>query len=156
MSKKTSTNQLEVNDARVISFFSKDALSTLENQLHLPDGRPRYSDEILLAFEDILLKRISDKEKDIDRKQKNLLDKLLDKKSNKSYEDGDIGAEITQDEKIIDSDKKVLKEMRNALSRARHKTYGICWGTNRLIPLEQLLANPIAKFLTMNNIRCTG
>lgn len=155
-SKNTLPNHLEVIDPRVINFFSQDALSTLNQELFLPDTRPRYSDEILLAFKDLLEKRIADKEKDISRKQKDLTDKLLDKKSNKSYEDGDIGAEVAQDEKILDSDKKVLREMKLALSRISYKTFGICWHTGKLISLEQLLANPVSKFITLNNMRCAG
>lgn len=153
MSNKKHVNKLEVKDVRVINFFSKDALGTLSNNLQLPDGRPRYSDEILSAFEDLLEKRISDKEKDISRKEKDIKDKLILMAGNKPYEDNDIGHEIFQEEKILQKDIKVLKELRMALSRAKYKTLGICWESNILIPLEQLLANPIAKYLTMNNMR---
>ncbi|MCA9352092.1 hypothetical protein KC866_01760 [Patescibacteria group bacterium] len=154
--KKADPASIEVHDPKVISFFSKEALATLSNELILYDGRPRYSDEILKAFEDLLEKRIQDKESDIKRKKDDLKELRYSLIGKKPFEDYDHAHDINQAEKVLVADEKVLKELRFALSRAKHKTFGICFNLRMLIPLEQLLANPISKYLVVHNQRCVG
>jgi len=159
MSLEKTTNQaknLEVIDPKTINFFSEKAIKTLEQNLVLDDGRPRYSDEILLAFKDLLEKRIQDKKIDIKRKEKDINERLADVSNKKVYEDNDTGHAILTDQKVLASDKKAFEKLTFALNRVINKNYGICFATAKLIPLDQLLANPIAKNRTINSMRLTA
>ena len=47
---------------------------------------------------------------------------------------------------LMDSERKLLKEIDEALERIEKKTYGICLGTGDLIPIARLEAQPWAKY----------
>ena len=47
---------------------------------------------------------------------------------------------------LMDSERKLLREIDNALTRLEKKTYGICEGTGKPIPKARLEAQPWARF----------
>jgi DnaK suppressor protein len=47
---------------------------------------------------------------------------------------------------MADSERKLLKEIDEALGRIEHQTYGICEGTGKPIPKARLEAQPWAKY----------
>ena len=105
----------------------------------------RYSDADLEEFRQLILKKM-------ERAQEQL--ELL---QNQIYEvtengDGDYGQDMMDDSntntdvEMLNSlaihQRKYLRELENALSRIRHKTYGICEVTGELIDKKRLLAVP--------------
>jgi len=46
----------------------------------------------------------------------------------------------------MDSERKLLREIDDALGRIEHRTYGICEGTGKPIPKTRLEAQPWAKY----------
>jgi RNA polymerase-binding protein DksA len=60
----------------------------------------------------------------------------------------DIGTDNYEQEfalGLMDSERKLLREIDEALGRINSKTYGICEGTGKLIPKARLEAQPWAK-----------
>jgi len=47
---------------------------------------------------------------------------------------------------LMDSERKLLKEIEDALARIENGTYGICEGSNEPIPKERLKAIPWARY----------
>jgi RNA polymerase-binding protein DksA len=47
---------------------------------------------------------------------------------------------------LMDSERKLLREIDNALVRIEKKTYGICEGTGKQIPKARLEAQPWARY----------
>ena len=47
---------------------------------------------------------------------------------------------------LMDSERKLIREIDEALERIENKTYGICLGTEQLIPKARLEAQPWAKY----------
>jgi DnaK suppressor protein len=61
----------------------------------------------------------------------------------------DIGTDNYEQEfalGLMDSERKLLKEIDEALQRIEQKTYGICEGTGKPIPKARLEAQPWAKY----------
>ena len=47
---------------------------------------------------------------------------------------------------LMDSERKLIREIDGALERIEQKTYGICLGTGQMIPKPRLEAQPWAKY----------
>jgi DnaK suppressor protein len=61
----------------------------------------------------------------------------------------DIGTDNYEQEfalGLMDSERKLLKEIDDALQRIEDKTYGICEGTGKPIPKARLKAQPWARY----------
>jgi len=61
----------------------------------------------------------------------------------------DIGTDNYEQEfslNLVDSERKLLKEIDDALLRIENKTYGICEGTGKPIPKARLKATPWARY----------
>jgi len=61
----------------------------------------------------------------------------------------DIGTDNYEQEfalGLMDSERKLLKEIDEALERIEQQTYGICEGTGKLIPKARLEAQPWARY----------
>lgn len=61
----------------------------------------------------------------------------------------DIGSDNYEQEfslGLMDSERKLLKEIDDALMRIENGTYGICLGLNKPIPKARLKANPWARY----------
>jgi DnaK suppressor protein len=61
----------------------------------------------------------------------------------------DIGTDNYEQEfalGLMDSERKLLREIDEALVRIENKTYGVCEGTGKPIPKARLVAQPWAKY----------
>jgi DnaK suppressor protein len=61
----------------------------------------------------------------------------------------DIGTDNYEQEfalELMDSERKLLREIDDALGRIEQNTYGICEGTNKPIPKARLEAQPWARY----------
>ena len=61
----------------------------------------------------------------------------------------DIGTDNYEQEfalGLMDSERKLLREIDEALTRIENKTYGVCEGTGKPIPKARLEAQPWAKY----------
>ena len=111
--------------------------------------KTRYSDEELLEFKELILKKLELATKDYNQ----MMEVLMNKDGNsvddtsptyKVMEEGfatQAKAELTA---LAARQQKFIKNLQAALVRIENKTYGICRETGKLIPKERLRAVPHA------------
>lgn len=111
--------------------------------------RPRYSDEDLAMFKNLIERKIEDAE----RQLKQLRDSFLNNKNNgtddtsptfKAFEEGAETLSKEQNAILAARQDKFIRDLKFALMRIDNKTYGVCRVTGKLIPKERLLAVPHA------------
>ncbi len=111
--------------------------------------KTRYTDEELLEFKELILKKLEKAQRDYE---------LL--KANVTNSDGNDIADTSPTFKILEEgastlgkeeagqlaqrQMKFIQHLQAALVRIENKTYGICRETGKLIPRERLLAVPHA------------
>ncbi len=113
------------------------------------DNRSRYSDEELVEFKGIILKKLTEAQKDYD-----LLKSTLSHKDDHGTDDTsptfkllEDGSEVmTREEtaQLAGRQEKFIQNLKNALIRIENKSYGICRATGRLISKERLRSVPHA------------
>lgn len=109
--------------------------------------KTRYSDEELLEFKDIILKKLDVAKEEFNTLQKNLRDGNENgtDSTNNNYLTLDDGADTFEKENTTQLAARLMKFIQNleaALVRIENKTYGICKTTGKLIPKERLRAVP--------------
>lgn len=109
--------------------------------------KTRYSDEELLEFKDIILKKMEVAREEFNTLQKNLRDGNENgtDSTNNNYLTLDDGADTFEKENTTQLAARLMKFIQNleaALVRIENKTYGICKTTGKLIPKERLRAVP--------------
>jgi len=107
----------------------------------------------LKKFRDLLLEKRREIIGDVNEIQGEILDKSrLDASGDLSsmpIHMADIGTDNYVQEfslNLVDSERKLLQEIDNALLRIENKTYGICEGTGKPIPKARLKARPWARY----------
>lgn len=136
--------------------LNAEALPT--NKVHEPartikhvqkDNRNRYSDEELLEFKTIILKKLEEARKDFEI----LKDTLSHKDDHgtddtsptfKLLEDGSDVLSREETAQLAGRQQKFIESLENALIRIENKTYGICRVTGSLISKERLRSVPHA------------
>jgi RNA polymerase-binding transcription factor DksA len=136
--------------------LNAEALPT--NKVHEPartikhvqkDNRNRYSDEELLEFKTIILKKLEEARKDYEI----LKDTLSHKDDHgtddtsptfKLLEDGSDVLSREETAQLAGRQQKFIESLENALIRIENKTYGICRVTGSLISKERLRSVPHA------------
>jgi DnaK suppressor protein len=108
--------------------------------------KTRYSDEELLEFKEIILKKLEVAKEEFNTLQKNLRDGNENgtDSTNNNYLTLD-GADTFEKENTTQLAARLMKFIQNleaALVRIENKTYGICKTTGKLIPKERLRAVP--------------
>lgn len=113
------------------------------------EERTRYSDDELMEFKELILKKMELAKNDYDQ-----LMKVLMNREGNSVEDTSPTYKVmeegfsTQSREEISSlaarQQKYIKNLQAALARIENKTYGICRATGKLIPKERLRAVPHA------------
>ncbi len=108
----------------------------------------RYSDEELMEFRELILKKL-DVARDMLRNYQDQLMNLnngTDDTSNSyvTLEEGTATQEREQLSQLAGRQRKFIDHLENALIRIENKTYGICRDTGSLIPKERLRAVPHA------------
>ena len=111
--------------------------------------KTRYSDEELLEFKELILKKL-----DLAQTDYNQLIKTLMNRDGNSVEDTSPTYKVMEDGLTTQSKEEVsalaarqlkyIKNLQAALARIENKTYGICRVTGKLIPKERLRLVPHA------------
>lgn len=111
--------------------------------------KTRYSDEELLEFKDLILKKLELATKDYNQ----MMEVLMNRDGNsvddtsptyKVMEEGESTQSKEELSALAARQQKFIKNLQAALVRIENKTYGICRATGKLIPKERLRAVPHA------------
>ena len=113
------------------------------------DTRTRYSDSELKEFKELILKKLSEAQKDFE-----LLKSTLSHKDDHGTDDTsptfkllEDGSDVLSKEEtahLASRQEKFIQNLQNALIRIENKTYGICRATGKLISKERLKSVPHA------------
>ena len=113
------------------------------------DTRTRYSDAELKEFKELILKKLSEAQKDFE-----LLKSTLSHKDDHGTDDTsptfkllEDGSDVLSKEEtahLASRQEKFIQNLQNALIRIENKTYGICRATGKLISKERLRSVPHA------------
>lgn len=113
------------------------------------DTRTRYSDNELKEFKELILKKLSEAQKDYE-----LLKSTLSHKDDHGTDDTsptfkllEDGSDVLSKEEtahLASRQEKFIQNLQNALIRIENKTYGICRATGKLISKERLRSVPHA------------
>lgn len=109
----------------------------------------RYSDEELLEFRDIIMKKLEDARRDLillteAYTTKNDNDTNDTSPTFKVLEEGSNVLSKEENSQLAARQKKFIRDLENAMMRIENKTYGICRVTGKLIPKERLRIVPHA------------
>lgn len=107
----------------------------------------RYSAEELKEFEELLLQKLeqADKERQTYVNQMKRKDSVGQATTDGSRHSMENGAETQEKERLAElavRQEKFIVNCKNALIRIKNGTYGVCSGTGKLIPKERLRAVP--------------
>ncbi len=113
------------------------------------DTRTRYSDAELKEFKELILKKLTEAQKDYE-----LLKSTLSHKDDHGTDDTsptfkllEDGSDVLSKEEtahLASRQEKFIQNLQNALIRIENKTYGICRATGKLISKERLRSVPHA------------
>ena len=115
----------------------------------MSETTPKYSEEDLQEFKEIIEKKIARAEEDLALLQsayKNDADNGTDDTS-PSFKSFDEGSEVMSKEANVQlaiRQEKFIRDLNNALLRIENKTYGVCRVTGKLIQKERLKLVPHA------------
>ncbi|MGB0879677.1 MAG: TraR/DksA family transcriptional regulator [Polaribacter sp.] len=115
----------------------------------MQETTPKYSDEDLQEFKEIIEKKIARAEEDLALLQsayKNDANNGTDDTS-PSFKSFDEGSEVMSKEANVQlaiRQEKFIRDLKNALLRIENKTYGVCRVTGKLIQKERLKLVPHA------------
>ena len=113
------------------------------------DEIARYSDADLAEFKELILKKISKAQADLDLIKSAYMNDLNNGTDDtsptfKAFEEGAETLSKEQNAILAGRQEKFLRDLRHALIRIENKTYGVCRVTGKLIPKERLMAVPHA------------
>ena len=120
--------------------------STRRRKRGLVNADAKHFKELLLEKRREILKNVSEFEDEALRKSR--LDATGDLSSMPIHM-ADLGTDNYEQEfalGLMDSERKLLREIDNALGHLEKKTYGICEGTGKPIPKARLEAQPWARY----------
>ena len=120
--------------------------STRRKKRGLLNADAKHFKELLMEKRREILRNVSEFEDEALRKSR--LDASGDLSSMPIHM-ADLGTDNYEQEfalGLMDSERKLLREIDNALGRLDKKTYGICEGTGKPIPKVRLEAQPWAKY----------
>lgn len=111
--------------------------------------KTRYSDNDLLEFKDIILKKITRAEEDLALLQSTYMNGSNNGTDDtspqfKSFEEGSETMSKESNVQLAIRQEKFIRDLKNALIRIENKTYGICRVTGKLIQKERLKLVPHA------------
>lgn len=115
----------------------------------MTDTKTRFSDDELIEFREIIVKKIEKAEKDLE-----LIKSAYMNDSNngtddtsptfKGFEEGSETLSKEENTQLALRQEKFIHNLKNALERIENKTYGICRVTGKLIQKERLRLVPHA------------
>ena len=109
----------------------------------------RYSDKDLTQFEGLIHEKLASASEDLDQLQRSLSHRDDNSTEDtaptfKMMEDGSETMSREETAQLAARQQKFIPSLENALLRIKHKTYGVCRVTNKLIPKERLRLVPHA------------
>lgn len=120
--------------------------STRRKKRGLLNAKAKHFKELLLEKRREILRNVTEFEDEALKKSR--LDATGDLSSMPIHM-ADLGTDNYEQEfalGLMDSERKLLREIDNALARIEKKTYGICEGTGKPIPKARLEAQPWARY----------
>lgn len=110
--------------------------------------KTRYSDEELLEFKALILKKLEKAQRDYDELRADIMNEGNDTVDTsptfKILEEGAGTLGKEEAGRLAQRQLQFIQHLQAALVRIENKTYGICRGTGKLIPKERLRAVPHA------------
>ena len=113
------------------------------------DEVARYSDADLAEFKELILKKISKAQADLDLIKSAYMNDLNNGTDDtsptfKAFEEGSETMSKEANSQLAIRQEKFIRDLKNALLRIENKTYGICRETGKLIQKERLKLVPHA------------
>lgn len=113
------------------------------------DEVTRYPDADLAEFKELILKKISKAQADLDLIKSAYMNDLNNGTDDtsptfKAFEEGSETMSKEANSQLAIRQEKFIRDLKNALFRVENKTYGICKVTGKLISKERLLIVPHA------------
>jgi len=113
------------------------------------DEIARYSDSDLAEFKELILKKISKAQADLDLIKSAYMNDLNNGTDDtsptfKAFEEGSETMSKEANSQLAIRQEKFIRDLKNALFRVENKTYGVCKVTGKLISKERLLIVPHA------------
>ena len=113
------------------------------------DEVSRYSDADLAEFKELILKKISKAQADLDLIKSAYMNDLNNGTDDtsptfKAFEEGSETMSKEANSQLAIRQEKFIRDLKNALFRVENKTYGICKVTGKLISKERLMIVPHA------------
>lgn len=121
-------------------------------KLDAPLNNPPYDEGELKHFKELLLEEKEEAENEIENLKESIEDLTStqdDEYSSAAHHQGNVGSEEEEKEtlfKLIERNKRKLKEIKAALDRIEKGNYGICEETGKKIQKERLEAIPHARY----------
>lgn len=109
----------------------------------MADVQLRYSDEDLMEFKELILKKLDKARKELEFYQEQIRTNSDDSKQS-GLEDGTMTMERENLNQMASRQIKFIQHLEKALVRIENKTYGICRESGKLISKERLKAVPHA------------
>lgn len=107
----------------------------------------RYSDEELQEFKELIEKKLTQAQEELDTTQRQI-DDLNENGFNQQggdwYDDSTAHTDLEMLQRMLTRQQRHVQDLRNALLRVQNKTYGICIVTGNLIEKERLRLVPHA------------
>ncbi|MDM5271085.1 hypothetical protein PGH07_02710 [Sulfurovum sp. zt1-1] len=98
-------------------------------------------------FENLLTERLQHTQANIERLKSELSDVSTDDTINDMEDLASLETLNDNDRILLERQIAELQEIYHALSKIEDGTYGICEESSKLIPVERLRANPIARYI---------
>jgi DnaK suppressor protein len=113
------------------------------------DEVARYSDSDLAEFKELILKKISKAQLDLDLIKSAYMNDLNNGTDDtsptfKAFEEGSETMSKEANSQLAIRQEKFIRDLKNALFRVENKTYGSCKVTGKLISKERLMIVPHA------------
>jgi len=115
----------------------------------MPESVTRYSDDDLLEFKEIILKKIQRAEEDLALLKSSYMNGSNNGTDDtspqfKSFEEGSETMSKESNVQLAIRQEKFIRDLKNALIRIENKTYGVCRVTGKLIQKQRLRLVPHA------------
>ena len=113
------------------------------------DEVARYSDSDLAEFKELILKKISKAQSDLELIKSAYMNDLNNGTDDtsptfKAFEEGSETMSKEANSQLAIRQEKFIRDLKNALFRVENKTYGVCKVSGKLISKERLLIVPHA------------
>lgn len=135
------------DSSKHLPYLNADTLIQLA--ITMDNNRPRYSDEELQEFREIIEKKIALAQRDYEDMMESIKnphgnDVVDTMPTYKALEEGSQTQSTEELQQMAARQLKFIQGLQQALVRIENKTYGVCRVTGQLIPKERLRAVPHA------------